>query len=179
MKKNKMMRLLFLVVALTVLVASGLLCGCEKEDIAAGSGQPVAGSAEQDGQPGQQAQALPSKPSQQLGTEEGLAVKVDYEIVSYDAIPDNIKALVDEHKKEPLVTIVDANNSKYVFIAIGARPTGGYSVVIKSVTECNGIVTVVYGEQKPEKGAMVTQAFTYPWIIIKIDTTLPVKVVAE
>lgn len=183
MKKSKVICLIFLVVVLTltVLAAAGFLCGCENKS--------AADPAEPSGEPGPQTQLpqtqlpltqLPQAqlPQQQSG-QEGSVVIVDYEVISYEAMPDNVKALVDGHKKEAVVTIVAFNNSKYVFIALGARSTGGYSVVIKSVTECQGLVTVVYSEQKPEKSAMVTQAFTYPWIVIKIDTGLPIDVISE
>jgi len=184
MKKGKVIYLSFLVVALTVtvLAATGLLCGCESKSASdpakAGAGSGAGASGEPVQLP--EASQLPqSTLPQQQSEQEGPVVNVDYEVISYEAMPDNVKALVDEHKKEANVTIAAISNSKYVFIALGARSTGGYSVAIKSVTEHNGIVTVVYKEQKPEKGAMVTQAFTYPWIVIKIDTGLPIDVFLE
>lgn len=182
MKKSKGVYLIFLAVVLTLtfLAFAGLLCGCENKPAVdpAGVGAGAGAGSGASGGPGQPAQ-LPAQLPQQQSEQEGPVVNVDYGVISYEAMPDNVKALVDEHKKEAVVTIVAANNSKYVFIALGARSTGGYSVVIKSVTERQGLVTVVYSEQKPEKGAMVTQAFTYPWIVIRIDTGLPVDVILE
>lgn len=166
MKKSKKICLVFLIAAFNVLPAAGYLCGCENEAKPAGQ---------------QQQAQLPQQQNEQneQNEQEGTTVKVDYEVIPYEAMPDNVKMLVDGHKKEATVEIVAVNQSKYVFIALGARPTGGYSVSIKSVTEHHGRITVAYSEQKPEKGAMVTQAFTYPWIAIKIDTELPIDTVSE
>ncbi|HBL50580.1 MAG TPA: hypothetical protein DDZ65_10095 [Firmicutes bacterium] len=179
MKKSKKLCLIFLMAAFTVLVlpAAGFLSGCGTENTEQTAQTAQTEQTEQTAQAAQAAQ-LPQH-AQQQNEQEGAAVNVDYEAIAYEVMPDNVKALVDGHKKEAAVVIVAVNYSKYIFIALGPRPTGGYSVAIKSVTERQGVVTVVYGEQKPEKGAMVTQAFTYPWIVIKIDTELPVDTLFE
>lgn len=178
MKKSKIIRLVFLVAALTVMLSAGYLCGCETEGTSERKSESESASADKSPDPAEPAAQQVQLPQQQ-NEEEEPAVKVAYEVIPYEAMPDNVKMLVDGQKKEAAVVVVDVNHNKYVFIALGARSTGGYSVIIKSVIERQGIVTVVYSEQRPEKGAMVTQAFTYPWIVIKIDTELPIHAIFE
>ncbi|WP_350344172.1 protease complex subunit PrcB family protein [Proteinivorax tanatarense] len=50
---------------------------------------------------------------------------------------------------------------QYVYIALGERPTGGYSIKV-SVEETKEKIIVKYQELKPDKDDIVTQAITYP-----------------
>ena len=47
-------------------------------------------------------------------------------------------------------------------IAMGERPTGGYSIYIKKIKAKDGIVTIYVTEKSPFEGEIVTEATTYP-----------------
>ena len=53
-----------------------------------------------------------------------------------------------------------------VLVALGERPTGGYAIApISAVTTPQG-TRITIREQRPARGAIVTQAFTYPWLLL-------------
>lgn len=54
-------------------------------------------------------------------------------------------------------------------IALGARPTGGYGIEILSVERHGDSLAIRYRETKPGSDDMVTQAITYPYVLVEID----------
>lgn len=63
---------------------------------------------------------------------------------------------------------VDFDSSLVVFVALGQRPTGGYSVAVASVRRSDGGVIVRYVEREPGPGCMTTQALTAPYQVVKL-----------
>lgn len=63
--------------------------------------------------------------------------------------------------------------SKYTVIAVfmGEFPTGGYDIEVKNIIEHEDKIVVVVKKTSPEPGAIVTQAFTQPYHIVKIGKT--------
>ena len=59
-------------------------------------------------------------------------------------------------------------------IAMGERPTGGYSIYIKKIKAQDGIVTIYVTEKSPFEGEIVTEATTYP--VVKINFNICPKV---
>lgn len=57
----------------------------------------------------------------------------------------------------------------YVLVAAGERPTGGYSVEVQRVVQRTGRAEVYYRVIAPPPDAMVTQAFTYPYALIRLE----------
>lgn len=104
------------------------------------------------------------------------ADKIDYSIVDKPDIPEEVKDVVNEMKTKGGYKAVKVNDLQYVFIGLGERKTGGYDVELVSVENANGKVKIVYKEKKPDPGDMVTMALTYPYIVVEIDSTLPVEV---
>lgn len=60
-------------------------------------------------------------------------------------------------------TLNQPDAPSFYTIAMGAKPTGGYSIIIDKVNiDANENVEVIIKEQKPKPSDTVTQAFTYP-----------------
>lgn len=98
-------------------------------------------------------------------------------VLAYDVINPNeledgdIKDWYEEkYMVEGLYTKA-ADDGKYVLLAAGVQNTGGYSVEITSVEGNEEEVVVEAKLNVPSKDMMVTQALTYPNILIKIDDT--------
>jgi hypothetical protein len=67
---------------------------------------------------------------------------------------------------------------EFVFAAkLGTRSNGGFDLSIKSVTETDTKIEIVFQETTPGKGCMVTQAVINPYIIARKDT--PAAVAAK
>ncbi len=68
--------------------------------------------------------------------------------------------------------IKETSDSYIVYIGLGEKPTGGYSVLIDScVNLVNDTTKIIIKENAPGKGVVTTQAITYPYILVKIDKT--------
>ncbi|MBU8906608.1 protease complex subunit PrcB family protein [Desertibacillus haloalkaliphilus] len=66
----------------------------------------------------------------------------------------------------------------YIILALGMRPTGGYSIEVTSIREKNDKVVIQAREIAPGPYDFVTQVITYPTKVVKLDrTTLPVLVI--
>jgi hypothetical protein len=69
---------------------------------------------------------------------------------------------------------IDFARNTVVAIFAGGKPTGGYSVRVDSITDDSSpggpsSGTVHYRVIAPPPDALVTQAFTYPYVIVRIE----------
>ena len=63
---------------------------------------------------------------------------------------------------------VDFNSEMIVFVALGERPTGGYSIIVDSAGTTAQSVTVWIGTSAPGPHCSTTQAFTQPVDIARL-----------
>ena len=75
----------------------------------------------------------------------------------------------DEHLHNKIKS-TDTETANFIILNMGEKPTGGYSVAVDSVTELDNLIIVSVKERAPESGAMVTQAISYPYAIVKINS---------
>jgi hypothetical protein len=64
----------------------------------------------------------------------------------------------------------DIANSNYVILSMGEKNTGGYSIEIEKVEETDKNIIITVKEKNPAPDAMVTQAITYPYTVVKIHS---------
>lgn len=116
-------------------------------------------------------------PISQTSGNQGITVnQMSYTLVNDSDQPEEVKAMVAANKQAGSTHVVKIDDTQYLFIGLGERPTGGYSIKILHVEDVEGKISVVYQEIKPGKDAMVTTALTYPYVVIKIDSPLPINV---
>lgn len=63
---------------------------------------------------------------------------------------------------------VDFTKEMVIFVAIGQRFSGGFTIEIEKVETSRGRLTIFVREAVPPSGAMVTQALTAPFEIVAI-----------
>jgi hypothetical protein len=106
--------------------------------------------------------------------------KQNYTKVEYDKLPQQLKNIIDEHRETGEVLIVDGpDDTQYVYIALGMRGSAGYDVEILYCEDVEGGISVVYKEIKPAPEQPVADVITYPWIVIQIESTLPINVTEQ
>lgn len=66
---------------------------------------------------------------------------------------------------------VDFTKESAVFLILGEKPTGGYSIEPKSTTVDGSTLVINADTKSPPPDAMVTQAFTTPFAVIAVGTT--------
>lgn len=106
-------------------------------------------------------------------------VGVKYAIVDTSSVPADVLAVIERTKKHRASMVFEGEPGfQYVYIALGQRMTGGYQISVDSVKQVNDRVIVRYREIGPGKDDFVTQAITYPWVVLKVNSDLPIDVVA-
>ncbi len=55
-------------------------------------------------------------------------------------------------------------------VVLGERPTGGYSIVPVFAVSTDDGVHITVREQRPSPGIVVTQALTYPWVLLAVPS---------
>jgi hypothetical protein len=63
---------------------------------------------------------------------------------------------------------VDFAAERVVVVALGQRPTGGYSVRVESVAERGGVLEISAVEEAPGPSCLTTQALTQPFVVIAV-----------
>lgn len=90
-----------------------------------------------------------------------------YEIISNEK--DFRKVLSDELilnkvKKD------DIKIANFLYLSLGEKNTGGYTISVSTVEELNDKIIVTVIKTNPFPDSMVTNAFTYPFCIVKINS---------
>ena len=81
-----------------------------------------------------------------------------------------IAMLQNDDKLKDKVNSSDVQTSNFIVLNMGEKPTGGYQIGIESVVETDKNIIITIKETAPEPNAMVTQAITYPYSIVRINS---------
>ncbi|MBA0882375.1 protease complex subunit PrcB family protein [Flavobacterium undicola] len=90
-----------------------------------------------------------------------------YEILSE---PKEIKMLLNDEKLKGKISTNDVQQSNFIVLNMGEKPTGGYGITVDSVVETEKNIVIKVKEITPEAGAMLTQSITYPYSVVKINS---------
>ena len=71
----------------------------------------------------------------------------------------------DALSREIVGRVPDSGEGTYLAAYWGQKPTGGYSLAVRSARLQGGRVTVELALEEPSPDAMVTQALTYPYAV--------------
>ena len=88
-----------------------------------------------------------------------------------------LKQWYDQSFRKTGIHYKKVGNIMYIIVAAGEKPTGGYTMEIESatlVTKSNLYITAKV--VKPAPDAMVTQAITYPHMVLKVEDASVTKV---
>lgn len=84
--------------------------------------------------------------------------------------PNEIKMLQNDDTLKHKITASDVQNSNFVILNMGEKTTGGYSIDVENVVETDTNIIVTVKEKIPDPASMVTQSFTFPFCVIKINS---------
>ncbi len=70
----------------------------------------------------------------------------------------------------------DLKSATFLILNMGEKATGGYTIGVESVEETADKIIVTTKDIIPGPGVMVTQAITYPYTVIKINSRKPIEV---
>ncbi len=84
--------------------------------------------------------------------------------------PNQIAMLQNDDKLKNKIKETDIQTSNFIVLNMGEKTTGGYSIGIDTVLETDNNIIITVKETAPDAGSMVTQAFTNPFCVIKINS---------
>jgi hypothetical protein len=84
--------------------------------------------------------------------------------------PNEIKMLLNDEKLKGKISTNDVQQSNFIVLNMGEKPTGGYRITVESVVETEKNIVIKVKEITPEAGAMLTQSITYPYSVVKINS---------
>jgi hypothetical protein len=84
--------------------------------------------------------------------------------------PNEIRMLQNDPKLKNKISEVDIQNSNFIILNMGEKNSGGYKIGIESVLETEKNIIVTVKESSPESSAIVTQSFTNPFCVVKINS---------
>jgi len=82
---------------------------------------------------------------------------------------EGLPGLLDYVKDQPGFLIHTTETKTYLIINMGEKPTGGFALEIDSVGLIGGVLGVTLIEKSPKPGQAVTEAFTYPQLVLIVD----------
>ena len=84
--------------------------------------------------------------------------------------PNEIKMLQNDENLKNKISANDVHNSNFIILNMGEKATGGYKIGIENAVETDKNIIITVKETNPEAGSMVTQAFTTPFCVVKINS---------
>ncbi len=98
------------------------------------------------------------------------AETVAWEDVDQEDAGDAVSGWVDEKRHEQGIHLLPAGEHRYLLIAWGEKPTGGYKVEVKEgdIREWEGTIQVDAELVSPDPDDAVTQAITYPYALLRL-----------
>lgn len=94
---------------------------------------------------------------------------LEFTVVSGTDIPDELQTLIKERKKNAFELTFSDNSYLYIIKGYGQQDSGGYNIVVNDFyqsDDCLVFDTELFGPKKDEK---VSDAISYPYIVIKTE----------
>lgn len=108
----------------------------------------------------------------QTGSQETTNKAAAYEeVTDLEMLPSDVKEAIDGLKAKRGFLEFKVDDRYFVWIGSGEKMTGGYAIKVVDVTKREGVTVITVEETQPKKGDMVTEALTYPYVIVKLESS--------
>jgi hypothetical protein len=104
---------------------------------------------------------------------------VQYTQISYNTIKGDhsIEKWYQRYYQKKGIHFIEHGGHTYILISAGQRPTGGYMLLLNDMRHISaGAVYVTAKVNHPSTNRRVTQALTYPHLLIKTDDPCVIRV---
>ena len=101
---------------------------------------------------------------------------MEFTVISEKEIPDELKKIVEEKKKEEMKLTYLTDDSLYIVRGYGAQETGGCSIQVKDLYLAQNAVYLRTELIGPGEGDADQKAKSYPYVVIKTEKTEDVVV---
>lgn len=83
--------------------------------------------------------------------------------------PEQLKTMIEEKKVQMMKLSYSDGEYLYVVVGYGEQNSGGYSIQINEFYETENAIYIDTTLLGPDSGDTVTQALTYPYVVIKTE----------
>ena len=111
---------------------------------------------------------MPTEASTEAPTAEENVTSIPYEIIPSESLDAGIQNDLERLKQKEGYYVWE--EASMLFIGMGLKPTGGFSIDVETIESVDGVIEVSMIETVPAPDAMVTQALTYPFVIIQLGS---------
>lgn len=94
---------------------------------------------------------------------------LDFTVLSEEKIPEELKTIIEEKKKEPFQITYTDKEYLYICTGYGEQATGGYSIAVNELYLTDTAIYVSTSLLGPESADKSSQTPTYPYIVIKLE----------
>lgn len=84
--------------------------------------------------------------------------------------PNEIKMLQNDENLKTKISSNDVQTANFVILNMGEKSTGGYIIGIENIVETDKNIIITVKETIPEPGAIVSQVFTNPFSVVRINS---------
>lgn len=102
-------------------------------------------------------------------TDEGKVSDLAYEIAEEDALPQELKAKIEEKKASDFKLTYESDKFLYIVRGYGEQETGGYSIQVPECYLTKNAVVFKTNLIGPSKEEARNEAPSYPYIVIKTE----------
>ncbi|MBQ9765077.1 MAG: protease complex subunit PrcB family protein [Lachnospiraceae bacterium] len=96
---------------------------------------------------------------------------IEFTVLKESEIPEDIMELVDEKKNEEFRLAKTKDSYTYVLAGYGKQETGGFSIQVEDIYLGENAVYVDTELMGPAKNEKVSEAESYPFIVVKMEHT--------
>lgn len=96
-----------------------------------------------------------------------------YEVISDEK---ELPMLLGDQNLQGKIGKEDIKTSTFVLLNMGEKRTGGFSISVESVREEADKIVIKVKESGPKPGSMVTQALTYPYAVVRVNSKKPIVI---
>ncbi len=94
---------------------------------------------------------------------------LEFTVVEDADIPEPFKKIIDEKKKQPFKMSYTDSDYLYIVVGYGEQPTGGYSISVDDLYLTSNAVYIFTNLIGPSEKDYVTNALTYPYVVVKTE----------
>lgn len=94
---------------------------------------------------------------------------LEFTVVEDADIPEGLMAKIEEKKSKSFKLSYSNSDNLYIIVGYGEQSTGGYSIIVDKLYLTENAIYIDTNLLGPKKDEVVTQALTYPYIVVKTE----------
>lgn len=94
---------------------------------------------------------------------------LEFTVVEDADVPEQLMQIINEKKKEPFKLSYSNADNLFIVVGYGEQPTGGYSISVDDLFLTSNAVYIDTNLIGPSETEKVTNAVTYPYVVVKTE----------